>query len=74
MSRYLPKCVTVFWDNGRYVAVHWETSRICKHVTDDLKPSNLVIGQGNTRTEAIRDARDYFDFDARLERTKEETK
>jgi hypothetical protein len=67
MNRYLPKCVTVFWDNGRYVAVHWETSARCKHTLSgdrahDSKPCNRAIGHGATRGEAIRKARKYFNL------------
>lgn len=69
-SRYLPRCCTCFWDNGRYVAVHWEESRrhLCRHTPsgghagkpDGHTRIDRLIGQGYSRADAIAEARAYL--------------
>jgi len=64
----LPKCCTVFWDNGgQWVVAHWETWETCSHAKSggrgghlDGTPCNRAIGHGATKGEAIADALEYF--------------
>jgi len=52
---YCPKCVDVFWDNGRYVAI----------VTDRHGTRRNVAGPyAHTKREAIFAARDYLETQA----------
>lgn len=69
---YLPTCCFVRWDGaGGYEVCHTETDPDCRHEpsggtggrADGVTTCNRIIGHGNTKANAIADARQCLGLD-----------
>ena len=71
MSDYLPRCCYAYRDeSGAWVVQHDETMLCCHHVPsggtggkpDGVTPCCRRIGLGDTKAEAVQNARDYLEM------------